>query len=213
MRHSFIIAAFLAISAFPAFAQENTNAQYTACTQRVAVDAEDAYKRARAWYGQSGNMASQHCMALALFELKNYAEAATTLDGILKRLSPAQGKLWLNMKAQAARAHIAAGHYDEADTHVAEALLWAVDKNMDTETVPLLLHRAKIAETRGEYLKAVQDLDHALEITPQTSTRLQRARMFLKLGMKASARKDVEAVIAQEPKNEEALNLLALTSS
>lgn len=197
----------------PVMAQSDANARYNECTRSVSVDAEAAYKTARAWYGQTRAMSAQHCMALALFELKNYKEAATTLDDIVSRVPASQGALWLNMKAQAAKAHLSAGDTAAAKNHLDEGLLWAVDKNLDVEAVPLLIQRAALYEQEGKHLMAVQDLDHALEIVPSNPVLLQRANIYLKLGMKDAARKDAEFVLKQEPRNEAALTLLARTSA
>lgn len=204
-------------SALPAAAQtENPqsteHAQYADCTRQAVRDSENAYKRARAWYGRDKSMAAQHCMALALYELRQYGEAAETLDALLQRLSQ-QDKvdLWLNMKAQAAKAHLAAGNHAQAGKHLDDALLWAAEKQMDEAMVPLLLERARLHDEQNQHLKAVQDLDHALEIRPSTATRLERARIFLKMGMKGPAREDVETILKTEPKNQDALALLART--
>lgn len=213
MRPCRLIAALAAVLAMPLSAAAATpgNAQYADCTRDAARAPEETYKRARAWYGRDRSMAAQHCMALALYQLREYAQAAQTLDDILERLPPGQARLWLSMKAQAAKAHIAAGSYAAAEYHLDSGLLWAVDKGMDADIVPLLVERARLHDRRKLYLKAVQDLDHAMEIAPSTAIRLQRAQVFLKLDMKKLARQDVETVLKTEPENKQALSVLALT--
>lgn len=211
-RYIAVLSAFFVLP-LPATAQEDSNARYNDCTRSVSNNPEAAYKTARAWYGQSRSMAAQHCMALALYELKNYHEAATTLDDIVSRVPASQGALWLNMKAQAAKAHLSAGDATAAKNHLDEGLLWAVDKNLDVQTVPLLTQRANLYAQEGEYLMAVQDLDHALEIVPSNPILLQRAHIYLQLNMKDAARKDAEFVLKQEPRNEAALTLLARTGA
>lgn len=207
-----IAAIVMASAPSPAFAQQEKNAQYAACTRSVATQPEEAYKQARAWYGKSQSLASQHCMALALFALKNYSEAAVALDSILARVPASQEAVWLNMKIQAARAHFAAGNVKAAEAHADEALLWAVDKDVEKETVPLLALRAQLYAKRGENLRAVQDLDHALEIASAPELLLQRAELFLKMDMAQPARQDIEQVLAQDAQNKKALSLLALTA-
>lgn len=211
-RYRFIAAGFcLVLSSASAYAQPGANAQYEDCTRRVAADAREAFKYARAWYGQSRSMAAQHCMALAHFELKEYREAAEMLDAIISRVPPSQGVLWLTMRGQAAKAHLAAGNPDAARAHLDEGLLWALDKSLDVQTVPLLTQRALLFDQQRAYLKALQDLDHALEILPSNPIMLQRAEIYLKLDMKSAARKDIEFVLRQEPSNAKARELLTRT--
>lgn len=195
-----------------ALANSSVNERYSACTNSVAVNPDAAYKTARAWYGQSQSVASQHCMALALFELKNYSEAAAILEDILTKVSPGQSSLWLRMKAQAAKTQQAAGNEDAVQKHLDDALMWAASRDMDKDMLPLLSQRAKLYSNRSQHLKAVQDLDHAYAIEPSNAILLERARIFLRIDKKQPAREDIEFVLKSDPKNQEALSLLALTS-
>jgi hypothetical protein len=208
------ITAVMSLLALPVAAQStpSLNEQYTQCTQTVTSDPAGTYKRARAWYGQSQSLASQHCMALALYNLADYAGAARALESILQGLKPAEGSLWINMKSQAARAQAAAGNATAALTHLQDALYWAADKQMDDAMLPLLLQRAALYDSRNEDLLAIQDYDHAMSIRPATATRLQRARLLLKMGKTAQAVEDIDIVLQSEPANKEAQSLRALAS-
>lgn len=191
-------------------AASTENEQYAECTENLASDPEGAYKRARAWYGQSKSVAAQHCMAMAHYQLQEYAQAAALLDQVLLGITPSQGKLWLFAKGQAASAHLAAGKTVNAKKHLDEALRWATDKGMDADMVPLLTQRAALFDLQGQQLQAVQDFDHALSIRPNAhAIRLQRAKLLLKMGKKVEAREDVQAVLAKEPQNREALAMQA----
>jgi predicted Zn-dependent protease len=184
--------------------------QYTECTKTISTDPKGAYKRARAWYGQSKSVAAQHCMAMAHYELQEYEQAAFMLDQVLLGITPNQRQLWLFAKGQAASAYLAAGKADISQKHLDEALRWAADQGMDSEMVPLLAQRAALLARQGQQLKAVQDFDHALSIQPDAhAIRLQRAKLLLEMGKKAEAREDVQTVLTKEPENEEAKLLMA----
>lgn len=200
--------------AFPAVAGgvPPLNRQYAQCTGLVRSAPQEAYKFARAWYGRSQHIAAEHCMAMALFELREYTTAAESFERILIRMTPGQGAMWLGMKAQAAKAHSAAGNDNAALSHLEQALHWTAQRDMDMEMAPLLAQRAEIHERQNRHLQAVQDLDHALAIRPTTATRLQRARLMLKSGHPTEALDDLDTVLKSEPQNREALNLRAQAS-
>lgn len=214
MRRIFPIAALALLYASSATAQSapSLDEQYRACTASVQTDPEGTYKRARAWYGQSRSLASQHCMALALYGMKDYAGAANAIDTMLKGMNSGQGKIWMSMKHQAAKAHYASGNHTAADTHLSDALYWAMDKDRDADMVPLLLLRARIYSEHNQNLKAVQDFDHALAIRPDNAVLLQRAQLLHKMGMNTQALADADAILRSEPDNRAAQELRALAA-
>lgn len=203
-----ILSALLLAMPAVSHAAPSSNQQYNNCTQTLSNDPEGTFKRARAWYSHSKSLASQHCMALALYEMKDYEGAANALDTMLKGMTPSQGRLWMSMKLQAAKAHFASGNHTAADTHLSDAIFWASNKSMDEEMVPLLLQRAKIYDFHNKDLRAVQDLDHAMSIRPSSKIRLLRAQLLIKMGKKAEARDDIASVLAAEPTHQQAQALL-----
>lgn len=214
MHHPLSVIFFLLFLAVPvaSHAAPSASEQYASCTKNVTSDPEGTYKRARAWYGHSKSLASQHCMALALYEMKDYAGAANALETMLKGMTPSQAGLWIDMKSQTAKAHIASGNHTAADKHLTDAIYWASNNGKDTEIVPLLLQRAKMYDFHNENLRAVQDLDHAMSIRPSSQIQLLRAQLFIKMGKKSEAREDINAILAAEPGNKQAQALLATTN-
>lgn len=207
------IAVAFALLALPVqAATASLNEQYNACTRTATTDPDGTYKRARAWYGKDKSLAAQHCMALALYNLKDYANAARTLEDILTNLKPAESALWLNMKSQAAKAQAAANNSNAAINHLNDGLYWAADREMDDTLVPLLLQRAALYDKQGKELLAVQDYDHAMSIRPSAQTRLARAQLFLKMGKTTQAIEDIDVVLKAEPTNKNALSMRALAS-
>lgn len=190
--------------------KQNLGDEYAACTGLVKTDAEQAYKKARAWMDETGAMAAQHCKALALFEMGDYAGSARELDAILKSVTPGQRRLWLNMKIQAAKAHMYAQNFIGGETHLTEALRWASEQQgMEADMVPMLIQRARIYALHNEHLRAINDLDHALSIKNDKDVLLERARTFVKMGKPDSALDDVKAVLKEDPLNEQASSMLS----
>ncbi|MCH2547695.1 MAG: hypothetical protein MK052_08815 [Alphaproteobacteria bacterium] len=184
------------------------NQQYAACTHSIATNPEAAYKKARAWYGTSKTLAAQHCMALALYEMKDFNGASNALETILRGMTPSQGQLWLSMKLQTSKAHYAAGNFGAAKKHLDDSIYWATDRAVDEEIVPFLLQRAKVFIKQAQHLKAVQDYDHAISIAPSVQSHLLRAKLLISMGKHAQAQEDIDAILESDPGNIAAKNLL-----
>lgn len=211
MRTALVFAAALPLyaSAALATAQPGLSLQemYKACTTMAATQPQETRARAEKWYAESKQPAALHCLALAQFELKDYTGAAASLDQLLTTLT-AQNELWLNMKKQAVMAHRQAQNGEGADRHLSDILRYLSDQGRDNEMVPLLLDRARIYAARGENLRAVQDLDHALSIQPAIPIVLERARVYLNMGDFKTAETDIRRVLKSDALNEEASKML-----
>ena len=218
MRNTAFISAFLSLFIALPTAWAKTNAvpytqdtaqQYESCTQLVRQQPEQTFKKARAWYQETKALAAQHCMALALYEMRDFLGAAHELENILHSVTPSQGRLWLSMKSQTAKAYQNAGRFANADQHLGQALRWASDNGLDDDMVPLLVQRGRIYALHNEHLRAIHDLDHALSIDEKNDlVLLERARVFIKMGDTDSALKDIKSVLANDPLHEEASILL-----
>lgn len=203
-----ISAVSLASGAFAAAPQQTLTEQYKSCTQLSALKPKETLERAQKWYAESGQLAAQHCMALAQFELQDYDGAANSLESILTSVDQTQGALWFSMKKQAVRAYLNSGNGQPAERHLTDALRFASDKGMDKEMVPLLIDRATIFAARSEHLRAIQDLDHALTLQNTAPVVLERAKVYLKMGDTKLAEQDIRAVLKADPLNEQASRML-----
>lgn len=213
-----IIARFVVLSclAAPAFAtsasapdaNQSLSEQYKSCTQMAAIKPAETLVRAQKWFEESGQMAAKHCIALAQFEAKDYAAAAQTLDSILLGIKENQGNLWFSMKKQAAKANLYSGNGAGAERHLTDALRYANDHNMPNDMVPMLIDRAQIYAKRDEHLRAIQDMDNALALNNSSAVRLERAKIYLKMGDIKAAENDIRTVLKAEPLNEEASKML-----
>lgn len=195
----------------PAYAQEpvlSAEQQYALCSQRAHRFPEETFKLARDWQQKGGGIPAQHCMALSLYGMRDYNGAARELEMILRSVSPAQGKLWLSIKAQVAKAYFHSQAYEPAENHLSEALRWASEHEADADMVPLLIQRSRIYTLHNENMRAINDLDHALSIQSDDEVLLERARVFIKIGKTESALDDIRGVLKRDPLNEDASALL-----
>ncbi|MBM3617996.1 MAG: hypothetical protein FJX23_05555 [Alphaproteobacteria bacterium] len=212
MRFSSLFVAFstisIASSAYASAPQQSLAEQYKSCTQLSALKPKETLERAQKWYAESGQLAAQHCMALAQFELQDYDGAASSLETILMSVDQTQGALWFSMKKQAARAYLNSGNGQPAERHLTDALRFASDKGMNSEMVPLLIDRANLYAAKNEHLRAIQDLDHALTLQNTAPVVLERAKVYLKMGDTKLAEQDIRAVLKADPLNEQASRML-----
>lgn len=198
----------IAFAASPPAPEQTLGEKYKSCTQLVALKPKETLERAQKWFAESGQLAAQHCMALAQFEMQDYEGAAMTLDTILLSVDQKQGALWFSMKKQAAKSHMNSGNGEAAEKHLADALRYANDNNLEKEMVPLLIDRAHIYAARGEHLRAIQDLDHALTLQNTSPVVLERAKVYLKMGDTQLAEQDIRNVLKADPLNEPASKML-----
>lgn len=188
--------------------QQSLSDLYKSCTQMAVTQPKETLIRAQKWYEESKQLAAQHCIALAQFELKDYQGAGETLDNILLSLDKTQGNLWYSMKKQAAKAHLFSGNSELAERHLTDALRYASDHNLDKDMVPLLIDRARLYGAKNEHLRAIQDLDHALSLNNSAPVVLERARIYLKMGNIEAAERDIRSVLKVDALNEEASQML-----
>lgn len=210
----FSLTLMLGFAASPAFAtpqqdyRQPLNEQYKSCTQMAAANPQETLIRARKWFEESKQLAAQHCLALAQFELKHFADAAITLETILRSVDRSQGALWYSMKKQVVRAYMNSGHAEDAERHLSDALRYASEHNLEKEMPPMLLERARIYSARNEHLRAIQDIDHALTLDNGHPVMLERANVYMKMGDTTAAERDIRAVLKADPLNEEASKML-----
>lgn len=191
--------------------EQSLQEQYQACTRMARERPAETFKRAKAWYLETKTLAAQHCMALSLFEMRDYPGAANELELILQRLAPEQQPdLWLSMKTQVSKSYGLSNRDDLAEKHLTEALKWANVNGKDQAMVPMLLQRGRIYAMNGEHLRAINDLDHAYSINQDPAALLERARVFIKMDKLDDALDDVRAVLKKEPLNDEASRMLGI---
>lgn len=198
---SLVIFAFCASPSFAA----STAEQYASCTEKVRTDPNAALAHAQAWLKQGENASASHCQALALYALKDYANAAQILERISDPLKHSNLNLWQDITEQTARSWRYAEQMHRAIATLNRAILFAsedayVDSKKAGASVKLLNARAQYYVLSKRPLDALQDYDHALNIDAAShQTRLARATLLAKMKETRLANDDAKRVMNAVP--------------
>jgi tetratricopeptide (TPR) repeat protein len=203
--------------------------RYDRCLELVKRSAGTAFDQANGWYQQDGGgAAALHCEALALIDLKRYAEAARKLEEAAKNGAVGSAPERADLLDQAGNAWLLAGQPGKADAVFSAALAFApqdedlladrarargVSKNwlgaeadlsavlsLDPNRADALVLRASARHAQGRKVDARADIDHALELDPDyPEALLERGTMKLESGDAAGARADWQQVVTGAP--------------
>lgn len=195
----------------PAFVQPPA---YKECTALAASDPQAALLKATEWLKIDDGFAAHHCRAMALYGLRRFPEAAEGLMVVRDKILADNIALRTYVARQAAKAWVAANRSDAAlatlTTQITELGVGKFDNVTETRlSAELLLDRAKLRRTYGQTTEAVQDLDHAISLSPlNEEVLMERALCFEQLRDPALAKQDAQAVLRLDPKHKQAVELM-----
>jgi tetratricopeptide (TPR) repeat protein len=186
----FLLAA--ALLALPATGETVTD--YSQCAALVQKNPAQAEQSARAWQDADGGAAATHCLALALTELKRYAEAARTLDGLARSRDIADNLKRAALYDQAGNAWMLAGMASNAAQSFSAAI------SQSPNDVDMLADRARARAMLKDWTGAEADLSAAL-LKDQNRADLLVLRSSARwaLGRKADAATDIVRALAIYP--------------
>ncbi len=206
---------FTALLASPAFAVPFVQPPaYKECTTLAAKDPQAALAKADEWLRMDDGFAAHHCRAMALYGLRQFTEAAQALELVRGKILADNIALRTYVARQGAKAWSSAGRTDAAiallDTQIQEMSVGKFDNATEAKlSAELLLDRARLRRTFGQVTAAVQDLDHAISLSPlNEAVLMERALAFEQLGDLALAKQDAQAVLRLEPTHAEAADLM-----
>jgi tetratricopeptide (TPR) repeat protein len=169
------------------------------CTALLRRDAEAALAFAGSWAREGGGDAARHCEALALLGLGQVESAAQRLESLASQsaaASPARAAIF----AQATQAWLLANRPNRAFAAATLALTLA------PEDPDLLIDRAVVLGSLGQYAESIEDLDRALTLDPTRAEGLVfRAAAHRQRDERALALRDVELALSMQPGHVEAL--------
>jgi len=164
--------------------------QYAACMQLAKNRPREALASANAWYDRGGDQAAQHCAAVALFELRDYFEAASRLDRLADAQSGIHNKLRAELYAQAGQAWLLANYPGKALLSQGNAIA------LQPTSVDFLVDRAVTYAGIDRLADALRDLDKALQLAPRRHEALTLRATVLRLGHQPErAAADIEQAI------------------
>ncbi|MGH7442042.1 MAG: tetratricopeptide repeat protein [bacterium] len=146
---------------------------------------------------QSGDPDQAGALALALLLQKKYAEAGRELERVVK-LDPRAERAWAEL--------VLVDERDQRPTLALKVLRRGLKALPDDRELTLLLARA--CEDRGDLTGAVAALRKALALGEDGNVRFELATLLDKLGRFKAAEKELDAVVAEDPRDAEALNYL-----
>ena len=209
---------FLLLAALPTFAQQGQIVQspaYKECIALASSNPQQALSKADEWLKIDNGISAHHCQAMAFYGLRRYEEAGAALTAIRKMVPPENVTLRTFVTKQAMTAWLNANKVDAALDVVTSQI---TDMNtvrgnnmlVGKQTAELLLERAKLNTTYGKFPLAIQDLDHAVSLTPlNTDLLTERAHTFELMGDAGLARQDAESALKLNADNSKARALLA----
>jgi tetratricopeptide (TPR) repeat protein len=195
MKTIFLAAAL--ILAAPAWAQTSPDPKLDdpAGTYALCLDTARAYpdrglELAGKWIGLGGGEPAKHCRAIALIGLKEYAEAASSLEDMAKD-SKRPIELRAGLLAQAGQAWFMGEELTKADAALTTALKLLPDEPN------LLVDRAEILADAGKYWEAIDDLNTAITRAPSSADAFAfRASAYRLVDAPDLAMEDAERAIA-----------------
>lgn len=132
--------------------------EYGLCIETAMRQPDVGYERALAWRDLGGGIAARHCVAVALYGLRHFSEAAQRLELLVQESEEAG--LRASLLSQAGNAWLMAGELERASAVLSAGLVVA-PKNID-----LLIDRSLVFATKKKYWESVDDLNRALDIDP-----------------------------------------------
>jgi tetratricopeptide (TPR) repeat protein len=173
--------------------------RYQQCAAMTKTNGQGAYNQALAWHSSGGGAAAEHCEALALMQLRRYAEAGPLLDG-LGQNKALQNSMRAQLFDQAGNAWLLAEDAGRADVSFSNALLFS------SGDVEILADRARARAMRKDWNGADADLTAALiRDADRADLLVLRASARHAAGRKAEARKDIDAALGIFPNYGDAL--------
>lgn len=173
---------------------------YRACLAAARSDPDAGFEAAIAWRDEGGGPPSRHCVALALFGLGQFGEAATRLEALAAEMPAANEREQAAILGQAGSVWLHAGDLTRAHTVLSQAL------DFDSSDPEIWIDRGDALARGGEYWDAVDDFSAALDRDPvRLDALIFRAAAYRLLDVPDLARDDIARALDVDPDNPDAL--------
>src|SRR5258708_7287245 len=181
------------------------SAHYRRCMADSSANPGVALADAESWGRVGGGVPSEPCAALALFNLKHYAEAGTRLDKIAGGPAKLDAEFRVALFDQAGNAWLMAGDGARAVQSFSGALA------LSAGDADLFADLARAQAMRRDWREVDMDLNAALQLSPRRADLLVlRASARRALERYEDSRPDIEAALKLKPGHSSALVELGL---
>ena len=167
---------------------------YEACIALAMQNPDSAFERALSWRDLGGGAPARHCVAVALYSLGHFGDAAMRLEDLAKGPLGENELLRIALLGQAGNAWMMTGENERAVATLTTAIEVAPD-NID-----LLIDRSLARAEMDDMWGAIDDLNMVLDIQPQHINALVfRAGAYRYLGSLELAADDASRALAMNP--------------
>jgi tetratricopeptide (TPR) repeat protein len=192
------LASFAPAKAANVLEQADAKQRYQNCLSLANLNPTAALGVAAEWKKAKGGAPADHCLAMALVELKRYPEAGTRLDALGR--APDMGPIRATIFDQAGNAWMLAGDAEKAVASFSAALA------LSGNDADLYADLARAQAMRKAWSEVEADLNAALAIQPRRIDLLiLRASALTAEGKLKQARDDADAALKIRPNSAEAL--------
>ncbi len=182
------------------YAEMPTGQAYQSCLTTARRDPDAGFEAAIAWRDEGGGPPALHCVALALFGLGQFSEAATRLEALAADMPTATTREQSAILGQAGSVWLHAGDLSRAHTVLSQAL------EFDPTDPELWIDRGDALARGGEYWDAVDDFSAALDRDhKRLDALIFRAAAYRLLLIPDLARDDIARALVIDPDNPDAL--------
>ena len=193
-----LILASAAFSAGEAAAQgqpaEDLAALHDRCVEFVRAHPKEGLERAKLWAQQGGGFYADHCVAMALYSLRDYAAAADRFQTLATAMMGMPTAERAQVLDQAGQAWLAAEQPDRAKAAFDAAL------QLNGEDADLLIDRAEAYAELKRYWDALDDLNRAIDLAPdRADAYIYRGAAYRHLDTLDLAMQDVQHGLSLAP--------------
>jgi len=172
------------------------NALHDRCVAYAREHPKEGLEKAKQWREQGGGFWADHCVAMALFLLKDYRGAAERFE----KLATAMMGMPADQRAitldQAGQSWLDAGEYARAKAAFDAAIAF---KGEDAE---LYIDRAQAYAALKQYWEAIDDLNRAIDLSPRNADAyIYRASAYRSVDALDLAMEDIDRGLAIAPNN------------
>jgi tetratricopeptide (TPR) repeat protein len=157
------------------------------CVAFVHAHPQEGLERAQLWEEQGGGFYAEHCVAMALFDLHEYAKAAERFERMATAMMGVPAVERAQALDQAGQSWLAASSPDRAKAAFDAAL------QLNGDDAELLIDRAEADDALKQYWDALDDLNRAIELAPdRADAYFYRGTTYRRLNTLDLALQDVE---------------------
>jgi tetratricopeptide (TPR) repeat protein len=173
---------------------EDLAAVHDRCVSFVQSNPKEGLERAKVWKEQGGGFYADHCIAMALFQLRDYAAAAERFETLATAMLGMPSVQRAQALDQAGQAWLDARQPERAKAAFDAAI------QLNGEDADLLIDRAEAWAAMKRYWDALDDLNRAIDLAPtRADAYIYRGAAYRNLDSLDLAMQDIEHGLSLAP--------------